>query len=253
MRILITGGAGFVGSSLALMFKRDRADAQIRAFDNLRRRGSELALERLRARGVEFVHGDVRSPDDLADAGAFDLLLECSAEPSVHAGYQRQPGVRRCRPTSPARSTASKRRGGTTRTSSSSRRAASIRSRPARAAARAPRRRGSTFPTDASGAGWSRAGHLHGLPAYGLPLDVRRDQARLGAAHRRVPGDVRAAHDREPLRRDLRSLADGQGRSGVPRAVGGAAPLRRQPRPTSGSAARASRSATCCTSPISTT
>ena len=91
MRILITGGAGFVGSSLAQMFKRDRADVQICAFDNLKRRGSELALERLRAHGVEFVHGDVRSPDDLADAGAFDLLLECSAEPSVHAGYHGSP------------------------------------------------------------------------------------------------------------------------------------------------------------------
>lgn len=91
MRILITGGAGFVGSSLAQMFKRDRADVQICAFDNLKRRGSELALGRLRAHGIEFVHGDVRSPDDLADAGAFDLLLECSAEPSVHAGYHGSP------------------------------------------------------------------------------------------------------------------------------------------------------------------
>jgi CDP-paratose 2-epimerase len=91
MRILITGGAGFVGSSLALMLKRDRSDVEVRAFDNLRRRGSELALERLKAGGVGFVHGDVRSPDDLAEAGPFDLLLECSAEPSVHAGYGGSP------------------------------------------------------------------------------------------------------------------------------------------------------------------
>jgi len=91
MRILITGGAGFVGSSVALMLKRDTADVRVCALDNLRRRGSELALERLRAHGVEFVHGDVRSPDDLADVGAFDLLLECSAEPSVHAGYNGRP------------------------------------------------------------------------------------------------------------------------------------------------------------------
>lgn len=91
MRILITGGAGFVGSSLALRLKRDRSDVEICAFDNLKRRGSELALDRLRSHGVTFLHGDVRSPDDLADAGAFDLLLECSAEPSVHAGYNASP------------------------------------------------------------------------------------------------------------------------------------------------------------------
>ena len=91
MRILITGGAGFVGSSLGLMLKRDLPDVEVCAFDNLRRRGSELALGRLRDGGVEFVHGDVRSPADLMDAGAFDLLLECSAEPSVHAGYDGSP------------------------------------------------------------------------------------------------------------------------------------------------------------------
>ncbi|MFN2624446.1 MAG: NAD-dependent epimerase/dehydratase family protein, partial [Chthoniobacterales bacterium] len=62
MRLLITGGAGFVGSNLALSFKRDRPDAAVIAFDNLKRRGSELALARLRAGGVEFTHGDVRSP-----------------------------------------------------------------------------------------------------------------------------------------------------------------------------------------------
>jgi hypothetical protein len=37
--------------------------------DNLKRRGSELALERLRATGIEFAHGDVRVSDDLATIG----------------------------------------------------------------------------------------------------------------------------------------------------------------------------------------
>ncbi|UEM22712.1 NAD-dependent epimerase/dehydratase family protein [Skermanella mucosa] len=91
MRILVTGGAGFVGSNLASFFKRDMPDADVVALDNLRRRGSELALPRLRAAGVEFRHGDVRNPEDLAEAGDFDLMLECSAEPSVHAGYGASP------------------------------------------------------------------------------------------------------------------------------------------------------------------
>ncbi len=85
--ILVTGGAGFVGSHLATLLKSHREDARVVAFDNLKRRGSELALARLAAAGVAFVHGDVRQAGDLADAGAFDLMIDCSAEPSVHAGY----------------------------------------------------------------------------------------------------------------------------------------------------------------------
>jgi CDP-paratose 2-epimerase len=90
-RILVTGGAGFVGSNIALAFKRDRSNASVVAFDNLKRRGSELAITRLRAGGVEFAHGDVRVPADLAAIGPIDLLIEASAEPSVHAGYDGDP------------------------------------------------------------------------------------------------------------------------------------------------------------------
>lgn len=87
MRILITGGCGFVGSSLALAFRREFPTAEVVAFDNLRRRGAELNVPRLARHGVRFVHGDVRLRADLDDLpGSFDVLVECSAEPSVHAG-----------------------------------------------------------------------------------------------------------------------------------------------------------------------
>jgi CDP-paratose 2-epimerase len=61
------------------------------ALDNLRRRGSELNLPRLRDEGVEFVHGDIRNPNDLEVGVTPDLILECSAEPSVLAGYGSSP------------------------------------------------------------------------------------------------------------------------------------------------------------------
>jgi len=91
MRILITGGAGFVGSSLALSFKHDNPSAEIIAADNLKRRGSELNLPRLREAGIRFEHADIRDPEDIAALGPMDLLLECSAEPSVQAGYSGSP------------------------------------------------------------------------------------------------------------------------------------------------------------------
>lgn len=83
--IVVTGGAGFVGSSIILALKK-RTDARIIAFDNLRRRGSELNLERFKELGIEFIHGDVRLPGDWESLPAFDLLIDCSAEPSVLQG-----------------------------------------------------------------------------------------------------------------------------------------------------------------------
>jgi CDP-paratose 2-epimerase len=89
--LLITGGAGFVGSNLALLFRKVRPGLGVTVLDNLKRRGSELNLPRLRAGGVEFRHGDIRSPDDFADLPPFDLMVDCSAEPSVQAGLAGSP------------------------------------------------------------------------------------------------------------------------------------------------------------------
>jgi CDP-paratose 2-epimerase len=86
--ILITGGAGFVGTNISLALKEAHPEVRVLALDNLKRRGSELNLGALRERGVEFVHGDVRNREDLLVAGKdVDLILECSAEPTVLAGH----------------------------------------------------------------------------------------------------------------------------------------------------------------------
>jgi CDP-paratose 2-epimerase len=89
--ILITGGAGFVGSNLALLFRNAAPGVKVTALDNLRRRGSDLNVRRLESGGVQFFHGDVRCPEDFSDLPEFDLLIDCSAEPSVHAGVSGSP------------------------------------------------------------------------------------------------------------------------------------------------------------------
>jgi CDP-paratose 2-epimerase len=87
MKVLISGGAGFVGVWLCRLFKQQYPDWQVTAFDNLRRRGSELNLPVLRDAGVQFLHGDIRNRGDLTDLpGGYDFMVEASAEPSVHAG-----------------------------------------------------------------------------------------------------------------------------------------------------------------------
>ena len=91
MQILITGGAGFVGSSLALALKAKYPSYQIYCLDNLRRKGSELNIQRLSKVGIHFVHGDIRNKEDFDALPAVDVMIEASAEPSVLAGLDGTP------------------------------------------------------------------------------------------------------------------------------------------------------------------
>jgi CDP-paratose 2-epimerase len=91
MRVLVTGGAGFIGANIALGLSRSHPDWDLVALDNLRRRGAELNLPRLREAGIPFMHGDVRALDDLLCVGEVDALIECSAEPSALAGIDGSP------------------------------------------------------------------------------------------------------------------------------------------------------------------
>lgn len=89
--ILITGGAGFVGSSMALQLKAKYPTYEIYVLDNLKRRGSELNIPRLKAANIHFVHGDIRNKEDFDGLPKIDLILEASAEPSVLAGIDSTP------------------------------------------------------------------------------------------------------------------------------------------------------------------
>jgi CDP-paratose 2-epimerase len=91
-RLLITGGAGFVGSNLAVNLAERHPDWEILALDSLYRRGSELNLPRLRDAGVELVRGDVRNPEDLQRLPRISAIVECSAEPSVMSGVDGDTG-----------------------------------------------------------------------------------------------------------------------------------------------------------------
>jgi CDP-paratose 2-epimerase len=86
VRVLVTGGAGFVGANVSIRLASRHPEWEFVALDNLRRRGSELNVVRLRGAGVEFVHGDVRELADLLALEPIGALVECSAEPSVLAG-----------------------------------------------------------------------------------------------------------------------------------------------------------------------
>lgn len=68
MRLLITGGCGFLGSNLAAHALSDGVELCV--FDNLYRHGSQSNLVWLRSQGgsFEFVHGDIRNAGDVERA-----------------------------------------------------------------------------------------------------------------------------------------------------------------------------------------
>lgn len=86
MRVLIAGGAGFVGANVATYLARQAEDYQVTVMDNLVRLGSEFNLTRLREAGIPIHRGDIRCREDFPK-GPFDLILDCAAQPSAIDGY----------------------------------------------------------------------------------------------------------------------------------------------------------------------
>ena len=66
MKILITGIAGFVGSTIAKELLSQNSDITIYGLDNFIRPGSENNRLELKALGVTVFHGDIRNRSDSA-------------------------------------------------------------------------------------------------------------------------------------------------------------------------------------------
>lgn len=84
MRILITGGAGFIGSNLANYFANKGQEVTL--FDNLSRKGVEHNLQWLSAihNDLSFVRGDVRDFDAVSSVVANkDVVIHLAAQTAV--------------------------------------------------------------------------------------------------------------------------------------------------------------------------
>ena len=83
MKILITGGCGFVGSNLAIYFKKNRIGTKINTLDNLSRKGSLLNLKRLKKNKIKNFKKDISDYDNLKNLPKYDLIVDCCAEAAV--------------------------------------------------------------------------------------------------------------------------------------------------------------------------
>ena len=83
MKILITGGCGFVGSNIAIYLKKNYKNAQIYSLDNLIRNGSRLNRNRLKAYKIKNYNFDIKKNDNFKKLPAFNLIIDCCAEPAI--------------------------------------------------------------------------------------------------------------------------------------------------------------------------
>ena len=88
MKILITGGCGFVGSNLAVYLKEKFKKAKIYTLDSLIRKGSQQNRKRLKKLKIQNFNIDISKNNKLKKIKKFDLIIDCCAEPAINASYK---------------------------------------------------------------------------------------------------------------------------------------------------------------------
>ena len=83
MKILITGGCGFVGSNLAIFLKNNRIASKVNTLDNLSRKGALLNLNRLRRSKIKNFKKDISNYRELKNLPKYDFIVDCCAEAAV--------------------------------------------------------------------------------------------------------------------------------------------------------------------------
>ncbi len=85
MKILITGGSGFVGSNIAIYLKKNLKGAKIYSLDNLSRKGSIINKKRLSSYNIKNFRVNIENFKNVISLPKFNLVIDCCAEPAIEA------------------------------------------------------------------------------------------------------------------------------------------------------------------------
>ena len=81
MKILITGGCGFVGSNIAIFLKK--RGFVVHSLDNLIRTGSKFNLKILKQLGIKNYNINIANFKKILKLAKYDLIIDCCAEAAV--------------------------------------------------------------------------------------------------------------------------------------------------------------------------
>ena len=91
MKILITGGCGFVGTNLALFLHSE--GYKIDCLDNLSRKGSRYNYKLLRNKKIRNYKFDIYDYTKIQKLPKYDLIIDCCAEAAVEVSKKNIDGV----------------------------------------------------------------------------------------------------------------------------------------------------------------
>ena len=83
MKILITGGCGFVGSNIAVYLKKNVSNVQVDSLDNLSRKGSNLNCIRLKKHNIKNFKYNIDNYHKIKKLPKYSLIIDCCAEAAV--------------------------------------------------------------------------------------------------------------------------------------------------------------------------
>ncbi len=81
MKILVTGGCGFVGTNLSIYLKNQ--NYKVESLDNLSRNGSRYNLKLLKNKKIKNYKIDIKNFKELKKLPKYDLIIDCCAEASI--------------------------------------------------------------------------------------------------------------------------------------------------------------------------